>query len=133
MKKEKEVLEKNDLVSKKIDCYLDLINKTWFYNLERLKNYYYRVINIENAYSMVYFEMCHLLKADIIVKEYKPLLEQMPKKDVLRHYHFYINNLWPIIKYHEISQLVPLQLAVSDLVIQYYKFMIVLHGLNSWH
>lgn len=117
----------------RITSYLDLINKTWFFNLERRDHYYYRLNNIEQAYYRVYNEMCRLLNVNIIVQEYQPLLKQMPLKNVLRHYHFYINNLWQVIRKCKHIQLMSLEIPMSDLVIQYFKLIILLHRLNSWH
>lgn len=85
---------------------------------------YHYMYGIKEAYYEVVKEMCKLLNADIILKEYHIWLLSRPESEILRQYQYYINSLWRIIlKSKDDDALHDLALKVSDLLIEGFIFV----------
>jgi hypothetical protein len=110
------------------------LNYNWWNHIESLDMFFYNLWDIEKAYLAVYKEMCALLDADVIVREYKDLLQQSSQAMVLRHCHYYVNSCWNILNKTSFDKnLLPLQLKLSTLLLYIYVFLDAILHLDRGH
>jgi hypothetical protein len=109
----------------KIYYLTSVLNKMFSKHFKQLELCPLDMSHLDEAYFEVFKEMCTLLKADIILDEYYIWLHYRPKPERFRQFHYYINNMWGIIKStkHD-DELSHLTLALTQLLIKEFEFVI---------
>ncbi len=110
----------------KIRVGMRMINHCFRNNVAEYSYRYKDARQLIEAYNAVFCELCRLLNIDILYKEYEGLYSG-DNDVILENCHYYINQLWSVLKHVSSmpdGQLTQLKIKVAILVLNLHCFAI---------